>query len=232
MFPSELVVAKTKLESEGIECRVLDELTVQSYNFLSSAVGGVKLQVLKSDFKKAHTILQQGGFIKEEESSQLNYLERKLSDPKFYRKFKISLIGFTSIIVLIVIGLFINLYVNKPSDYERLIGERWCLDHVVYENEIFYPYTISDKVKIYDSGQCKESIIFDSTGIVQFPGFNTTTFNHNWILANDQIRISKIDTLESVFYGTYNYEMSKNEIIMTSDSLEIVCLKPKGWALR
>jgi transketolase C-terminal domain/subunit len=30
VFPSELVVAKSKLESEGIECRVLDELTVQS----------------------------------------------------------------------------------------------------------------------------------------------------------------------------------------------------------
>jgi hypothetical protein len=199
MFPSELVVAKTKLESEGIKCRVLNELTVQSYNFLSNAVGGVKLQVSRSDFDRAYSILLHGGFIKQEKSSQLNYLERKLSNPNFYRKLKISLIGFLSTIVLAVIGSFINLYINKPSDYERLIYESWCLDHVVYGDEMFYPYTLYDKVQIILSGECEESIIFDSTGIVQFPGFNTTTFNHYWFLANDQITISKIDTLESVF---------------------------------
>lgn len=226
MFPSELVVAKTKLESEGIECRVLNELTVQSYNFLSNAVGGVKLQVSRTDFDRAYSILLHGGFIKQEKSSQLNYVERKLSNPKVYRNFKISLIGFAGMVILIVVGSFINLYVNQPSDYERLTGERWCLDHVFYQDEYYYPYTISDKFKIHLSGQCEELIIFDSTGVVQFPGFNTTTFNYKWIMTNDQITISKIDTLESDFYGTYNYQMSKNELIMISDSLEIVCLKP------
>ncbi len=49
MFPSELAVVKSKLESEGIECKVLDEHTVQVYNFLSQAIGGVRLQVAESN---------------------------------------------------------------------------------------------------------------------------------------------------------------------------------------
>jgi hypothetical protein len=195
VFPSELVVAKSKLESEGIECRVLDELTVQSYNFLSNAVGGVKLQVQKSDFRKALNILQTGGFIAEEKPHELNYLERKFSNPAFYRKVKNSLIILSSIILLAVIVLFINLYINKPSDYERLIGERWCLDHVVYDNEIFVPNTSLEKLQIYISGVCIESIIFDSTGVVQFPGFGSPAFQHRWVMANDQIIISNMDTL-------------------------------------
>jgi hypothetical protein len=226
MFPSELVVAKTKLESEGIECRVLNELTVQSYNFLSNAVGGVKLQVPIADFDKAHTILKQGGFINEEKDNQLSYLERKLSNPRVYRITKNSFIAISIIIVLFIISFFINLYINKPSDYERLIGRNWCLDHVVYQDEVFYPYTLSDKLRVHIIGQCEELLIFDSSGIVQFPGFNTTTFNHNWFMTNNQIIISNIDTIESVFYGNYNYDLSRNELIMISDSLEIVCVRP------
>jgi hypothetical protein len=87
------------------------------------------------------------------------------------------------------------LYINKPSDYERLIGERWCLDHVVYDNEIFVPNTSLEKLQIYISGVCIESIIFDSTGVVQFPGFGSSAFQHRWVMANDQIIISNMDTL-------------------------------------
>jgi len=51
-LPSEMVIARSKLESEGIECQTLDELTVKSYNFLSNAMGGVKLQVRSLDISK------------------------------------------------------------------------------------------------------------------------------------------------------------------------------------
>ena len=52
-------LAKTRLESAGIECFIVDEYTVTMNWLYSNAIGGVKLQVKKSDYKKAIEILQQ-----------------------------------------------------------------------------------------------------------------------------------------------------------------------------
>lgn len=63
-LPSEIAVIKGKLESEGIDCFVKDELTVQVHNFLSNAVGGIKLQVRTSDASKATDLLKDMGYLK------------------------------------------------------------------------------------------------------------------------------------------------------------------------
>jgi len=42
-YPHEAHLAKGRLESEGIEVQITDELTVQAYNLYSNAIGGVKL---------------------------------------------------------------------------------------------------------------------------------------------------------------------------------------------
>jgi type III secretory pathway lipoprotein EscJ len=62
-YPMELAVLRTRLEADGIECLVLDELTVQANPLYSNAVGGVKLQVRESDIQKAVEILKDGGYI-------------------------------------------------------------------------------------------------------------------------------------------------------------------------
>ena len=62
-YPHEAYIARTKLESEGIEVRLLDEFTVQVHNFYSNAVGGVKLQVYEKDIVTAKKILTEGGYL-------------------------------------------------------------------------------------------------------------------------------------------------------------------------
>lgn len=52
-LPIEAHVARTKLESEGIECHIADEHIVRMDWFYSNAVGGVKLQVREEDFEVA-----------------------------------------------------------------------------------------------------------------------------------------------------------------------------------
>jgi len=52
-------LARTKLESEGIECVVADEHTVTMNWLYSNAVGGVKLKVWESDLQSAREILEQ-----------------------------------------------------------------------------------------------------------------------------------------------------------------------------
>jgi hypothetical protein len=50
-------LARTKLESEGIECFVADEHTVTMNWLYSHAIGGVKLKVWQSDLQRAKEIL-------------------------------------------------------------------------------------------------------------------------------------------------------------------------------
>ncbi len=57
--PIEAHILKTKLESEGIECFIADENTVTMNWLYSNAIGGVKLQVKKSHFKRAMAIIQE-----------------------------------------------------------------------------------------------------------------------------------------------------------------------------
>src|SRR5689334_13746716 len=61
-YPHEAAVLKGRLESEGIECFLRDELTVQVYNFYSNALGGVKLQVHKNDAESVYYILKDLGY--------------------------------------------------------------------------------------------------------------------------------------------------------------------------
>lgn len=68
-FPSEAYVLKSKLESEGVDCFLKDELTIQANPFYSNAIGGVKLQVKTSDFFLAEKIMKQNGFSVDYESS-------------------------------------------------------------------------------------------------------------------------------------------------------------------
>lgn len=56
-YPHEAHIVMGKLESEGIEVFLKDELTVQVNNFYSNAVGGVKLQVQPKDVERAMTII-------------------------------------------------------------------------------------------------------------------------------------------------------------------------------
>ena len=64
--PTNVLIPRSLLESEGIECFVKDELVAQVYN-VASIVGGVKLQVREKDVEKAVQILMDGGFLTKEE---------------------------------------------------------------------------------------------------------------------------------------------------------------------
>ena len=65
-YPHEAHLAKGKLESEGVEVFMKDEMTTQVNNFYSNAIGGVKLQVRSGDFDTAHRILVESGYIQEQ----------------------------------------------------------------------------------------------------------------------------------------------------------------------
>lgn len=55
-FPADVQIIKGKLESEGIQVFLRDENTINSDPLISSAIGGVKLQVYSADMERAKQI--------------------------------------------------------------------------------------------------------------------------------------------------------------------------------
>lgn len=223
-LPSEVVVAKSRLESEGIKCIVLNELTIQSYNFISNAIGGVKLQVLKSEYKRAYKILLEGGFIIEEEN-KLSFIERKLNEPLFLKRFKTILLSFFIICAFYIIAIIVFSFITRQSNYDRLIGEEWCLDHIVYNGQMLYPNTVSDEIKFLYSGRCNEIIEFHPNGYTNLPGFDTKSISGSWILEDEKIILSNIDTLKLIFEGVFDITSSKKELTLTSKNTQIFCIR-------
>lgn len=75
-YPHDAHLAKAKLESEGIEVYVKDEMTVQAVNFYSNAIGGVKLLVEDTEYEKAHNILIELGYLNEQKTVPNKFLNR------------------------------------------------------------------------------------------------------------------------------------------------------------
>ena len=61
-YPPQAAILKGRLESEGIECFLKDELTTQVNPFYSNAIGGVKLQVWQEDAPQAIALLKEWGY--------------------------------------------------------------------------------------------------------------------------------------------------------------------------
>jgi len=97
-LPQDAYIAKLKLESEGMRTFLKDELTIQSDNFLSQAIGGVRLQVLAADVNRAKEILEEGGFIQPEYNSENKFLQKI---DRFTKK--IPLIGHSLFVVRLLL---------------------------------------------------------------------------------------------------------------------------------
>ena len=50
---------KTRLESEGVDCFILDENIVRLNSFYDLAVGGIRLQVREEDFQRAKELIEE-----------------------------------------------------------------------------------------------------------------------------------------------------------------------------
>jgi DNA-directed RNA polymerase subunit RPC12/RpoP len=61
-------IAKTKLESEGINCCINDEYTASMNWLYTNAIGGIKLQVLSNDVDKALEVLNENDLIGNKEA--------------------------------------------------------------------------------------------------------------------------------------------------------------------
>lgn len=222
-YPTQAHLAKAKVESEGIEVLIRDELTAQVNNFYSSAIGGVKLQVRNKDAERAFEILKASGYIKEEKHIQNNFiksLERFSSRIPILGKtvFEFRLIVLVAFIILLIAFSFI--LITKPSTEELLVENYWCIDNVIFQGEQFQPNTTGILIR-FNNG-CSESISFGELGQVYFPGFNSGKITAYWKLDSKYLLVYGSDTLGHVFNGKYKLNIRHNSLTMESERTKII----------
>ena len=236
-YPHEAHLAKGKLESEGIEVLIKDELTAQVINYYSNAIGGVKLLVKDSNYDNAYHILIKSGYIKEKIIEPNIFLVRfeKLTS-------KLPLIGILIIelrlVILVTLSLIIIIVpivlLSLPSTIEKLTDNSWCVEKIYFKGQELTPYSLGIRMESeYDN--CSETMNFRENGVVDFPGINSYSERACWELRNDSLIITawsiggkrkiaeKDDTVKkSIYNGVYSLAIKNNIIKMQSDSLTII----------
>ena len=111
LYPHEMEIAKHALESHGIPCFSEDSLTIQSYQFISNAVGGVKLLVAKKDLKKSIELLVLKEIIPQPNQKNKLSTEVRLSNMlNLLFKANIESLNNTPIKILFLISLSLAIY--------------------------------------------------------------------------------------------------------------------------
>ena len=223
-YPQEAHLIKTKLQSENIEVFIKDELTTQSNNFLSNAIGGVKLQVKEQDFKQAYLLLKKLGYIKEPKqktNSFFNNLTKKIPflNKLSYDKRLVIILVFLTLAFTIPVTLL-----SLPSSLsEQITNNIWCIDKLVFQNKI-YPIN-STGVRIITDNDCTETISFCKNGTVFLAGLNTSSIEAEWKITGENIKIFNSDTLGYIYNGLYKIDFETNMLMLQSENTKIIGLK-------
>ncbi|MCB0807259.1 MAG: DUF2007 domain-containing protein [Bacteroidales bacterium] len=231
-FPHEAHLAKAKLESEGIETILRDELTTQVHNFYSNAIGGVKLLVKESDFNQAYTILKDSRIIITDENRKDEHLQERLSNIFKSRYF------FLLTIIIALVGLTVILFSipTIPTRADKLTFHEWCFDRMYYQDFEVIPSTLpSDESQIIFVDKCWEKIIFFKNGLMQLPGFETEKIIAKWKVENKKLSIIPLndnlslvtenkdnvliykEPLENLYYGVYEIKFEDLSLILESE---------------
>lgn len=223
-YPIELAVIKGRLESDGIDCLVKDELTVQVYGLYSNAIGGIKLQVKEADIPRAKKLLIEGGYIKEEQNPSVNFwvsMGRITRKVPFLNKVRPELRFIILSGVLCFSLVWLVFKATTPSTLEYLTKYSWCLERLVYEGNEFVPNSIG--LKLFAMGSCKEHIRFRANGSVDFPGFNSQMFSGQWTLNEGLLDVLQVENYPQVFMGEYKIDINGNTMILVSETTTIYC---------
>ena len=242
-YPHEVHIVKGRLESEGIPVQIKDELTAQVNNFYSNAIGGVKLLVQEKDYERALEILIETGQINrptKTENKLLIQIDRISSKLPLLGKSRIELRLILIIALLLMIIITPFAIMSIPTTLEKLTNNSWCVDKIYYLGQELTPNSNGIKrIREYDN--CRETINFRKSGIVDFPGIDSYRDRARWKYKNDTLIITKYsiennytigenigitgnekNIKKSIVPGKYRLEIKDNRIKLQSDSLIIL----------
>ncbi|HEY0978383.1 MAG TPA: hypothetical protein VGE21_13000 [Flavobacteriales bacterium] len=237
VLPSDLVIARSRLEHEGIECQVQDELTVQVNNLWSNAVGGVKLQVPSEDAERARAFLKEWGFLREGVDPPAGFwlkLDAWTRDLPLVGRMDL-LIARLTVIMVPVLALLIVLawLLLSPSLTEKLAGTTWCIEEVVHDGIFIEPRSLPGSgapfVQMIYEG-CSETLDFDRSGSVKVPGFDTPASSGTWIVDGSRLRFMYLVDERGIFAEAFKVSMDRDHLQLRSARTTIMCRSLQlGW---
>lgn len=227
IYPQDLYIIKGRLESEGIQCFLKDELTVQAYNLYSNAVGGVKLQVLEEDVEKARGILAELGYIKDE-PVQIDLLARIEAKTRFIPILKnINVVNRIVILTILVVVLITTsvYFICRPSLFDLLTRNIWTVDKVYYNNKLVGPKSIdsvlSPSGEHYIVSKFGEFAEFRDNYYFSFPGIQSNEIRGQWKFEERSVITLSADTLKNILNGSYAVEISDHKLTLKSATTSI-----------
>lgn len=247
-YTHEAQLAKAILESGGIEVLLKDEFITQVYSFYSTAIGGVKLQVMDSDYQDAMQVLTESGYIPEnaEKSDRITvWFDKFTSSIPLIGKAAVKIRFLILVAIILTIAVVTCVIINLPSRSDMLTRNNWCVDEILYGGKELIPNTDCLFRIVYNYQNCYETMSFDKFGFVSLPGINSRAEEAMWKLKGDSLIIfperddyqtnnendesSLLYTRKtagrnkrSVYHGTYLLTIRNNKIILRSDSLAII----------
>lgn len=141
-LPQEAYVIRSKLQAMGIEVMLKDELTVQVDNFLSNALGGVKLQVRESALELARPILLEAGLIKEHDPSQVrtkSSFEKTTDRLPVISNWPVSLRAISLTGFVLLVGAILSMVLAPPPSEEEL-AERKKQEEAFARERLMWTY--------------------------------------------------------------------------------------------
>ena len=223
-YPHEAAVLFSKLESEGIECFLKDELTTQINPFYSNAIGGVKLQVRVNDFERASQILTDGGYPPDEKievSKSYLKLDSITSKIPFIKNMRLELRLSIIIPTILIIIVSILYYRSLPSTKEELLGNTWCVDYIKYMGKTYQPNSYG--IKFIGSDGCSETMSISESGKIFVPGFESFPARGYWSIDENILHVYQLDTLKYIYEGNYSVEITNQNLILKSPTTTIYC---------
>ncbi len=224
-LPSEAAILRARLEGEGIECFLQNELTLQVQPFYSNAVGGVQLQVREKDLEAALEILKDGGYVTEskiDESKWLDAFDKFSTRIPLLKKLPVLSRLIILIVVMAAIIISVILYFKLPSTYEKLTMHGWCLDYLTYQDKDYVPNTLQN-MRLLMEGACYESISFRESGMIELPGFNSRSVTGKWQFDQGLLSISGVDTFGFILNGAYKVDFNYDGLTLESEKTILQC---------
>ena len=107
---------------------------------------------------------------------------------------KFKLIGVGIVVATLLLSLLV-IYLETPTEGELITQDEWCVEHVYFNGDEYYPRTLGLKLDI----GCAEKIRFKEDLAVTLPGFNTYATTAYWHFHKDSIVITYAQELDSLY---------------------------------